>query len=154
MRNVALTVHIAERDPRTALARIAEFERFPSLAADVRQVEAHEHGTSWVVNFRRGLLRWTERDAVDTGRLRIEFEQSDGDFASFSGSWQLVPGVGGCVVRFTASWDFGIESLAGLMDPIAERVIKRVVRDVLAGLFGVASVLGGGEALTDLDRAA
>jgi ribosome-associated toxin RatA of RatAB toxin-antitoxin module len=154
MRNVALTVHIPARDPRTALARIAEFERFPSLAADVRQVEVDEHGSSWAVSFRRGLLRWTERDTVDSTRLRIEFEQLDGDFAAFSGSWQLVPSVGGCVVRFAASWDFGIESLAGLMDPIAERVIKRVVRDVLAGLFGSTAVLGGGEALTDLDRAA
>jgi ribosome-associated toxin RatA of RatAB toxin-antitoxin module len=154
MRNVALTVHVAERDPCAALARIAEFERFPPLAADVREVEAHEHGSSWAVSFRRGLLRWTERDTVDTAGLRIEFEQLDGDFAAFAGSWQLAPVVGGCVVRFAASWDFGIESLAGLMDPIAERVIKRVVRDVLAGLFGTATVLDGGEALTDLRRAA
>ncbi len=36
------------------------------------------------------------------------------------------------------------------MDPIAERVIKRVVCDVLAALFGHITVLEGGEALTDL----
>lgn len=150
MRNVALTVHIAASDARAALARIAEFDRFPSLAADVREVTTHEDGSDWVVNFRRGLMRWTERETVDFGQLRIGFEQVEGDFATFSGSWQLVAGIGGCVVRFEASWDFGIESLAGIMDPIAERVIKRVVCDVLAGLFSATTVLDGGEALTDL----
>ena len=41
------------------------------------------------------------------------------------------------------------------MDPIAERVIKRVVRcPSLSGLFGEVAVLAGGEALTDLGRVA
>ncbi|MPZ82410.1 MAG: cyclase/dehydrase [Actinophytocola sp.] len=154
MRSVALTVHIAARDARAALARIAEFERYPGLAADVRHVAVRGEETDWVVNFRRGPMRWTETETVDPQRLRIEFEQLDGDFASFHGSWQLVPGIGGCVVRFEVSYDFGVESLAGIMDPIAERVIKRVVCDVLASLFGPTSVLEGGEALSDLGRAA
>jgi ribosome-associated toxin RatA of RatAB toxin-antitoxin module len=149
MRNVALTVHVAARDARAALARIVEFERYPELAADVRHVAAHGDRTDWVVDFRRGPMRWTETETVDPARLRIDFAQTEGDFASFSGSWQLVEGIGGCVVRFEAGFDFGIESLAGIMDPIAERVIKRVVCDVLAALFGRASVLEGGEALAD-----
>jgi ribosome-associated toxin RatA of RatAB toxin-antitoxin module len=149
MRKVALTVHTAARDARAALARIAEFERYPELAADVRHVAAHGDRTDWVVNFRRGPMRWTETETVDPARLRIDFAQTEGDFASFAGSWQLIPGIGGCVVRFEVGYDFGIESLAGLMDPIAERVIKRVVCDVLAALFGATSVLDGGEALAD-----
>lgn len=154
MRNVALTVRVAADDTRTVLARIAEFDRYPELAADVRQVESHVDGTDWVVNFRRGLLRWTERETVDFGRSRIDFEQVSGDFAAFSGSWRVERGIGGCVVRFEVAWDFGIDSLAGIMDPIAERVIKRVVCDVLAALFPDPTVLEGGEALTDLGRAA
>lgn len=149
MRSVALTVHVAARDARAALARIAEFERYPELAADVRRVSVGPDSSDWEVNFRRGPMRWTERELVDTRALRIEFEQLHGDFESFAGSWQVVPGVGGCVVRFDLTYDFGIESLAGLMDPIAERVIKRVVCEVLAGLFGHTSVLAGGEALSD-----
>lgn len=150
MRNVVLTVHVAARDARTALARIAEFERYPELAADVREVTAHGATTDWVVNFRRGPMRWTETETVHERDLRIDFAQTDGDFAAFAGSWQLVPGIGGCVVRFECGYDFGIESLAGIMDPIAERVIKRIVCEVLAALFGRTTILEGGEALTDL----
>jgi ribosome-associated toxin RatA of RatAB toxin-antitoxin module len=154
MRTVAMTVRIAADNPRAALAQIAEFDRYPALASDVRHVESHVDGSDWVVNFRRGVLRWTERDTVDLGWSRLDFEQVTGDFAAFSGSWRLSRGIGGCVVRFEVSWDFGIESMAGIMDPIAERVIKRVVRDVLSALFPGTTVLDGGDALTELGRAA
>lgn len=154
MRSVALTVRVAARDARAALARIAEFGRYPELAADVRHVTVRADGTDWVVNFRRGPMRWTETETVDPERLRIDFAQTEGDFAAFAGSWRLAPGTGGCTVRFECAYDFGIESLAGIMDPIAERVIKRVVCEVLAALFGQTSVLEGGEALSDLGRAA
>jgi len=43
-----------------------------------------------------------------------------------------------------------IDSLAGIMDPIAERVITRVVCSVLAELFGETTILDGGQALADL----
>ncbi|MGH3758284.1 type II toxin-antitoxin system RatA family toxin [Actinophytocola sp.] len=156
MRKVVLTVRIAARDARAALARIAEFERYPELAADVRHVEVRGDRTHWVVNFRRGPMRWTETETVDPWNLRIDFAQTSGDFAEFAGSWRLLPGEGrsGLLVRFECAYDFGIESLAGIMDPIAERVIKRVVCDVLAGLFGRIEVVEGGEALSDLGRAA
>jgi ribosome-associated toxin RatA of RatAB toxin-antitoxin module len=150
MRNVVLTVRIAARDARSALARIAEFERYPKLAADVREVTRRGETTDWVVNFRRGPMRWTETERTDDRELCIRFAQTEGDFAAFAGSWRVVAGIGGCVVRFECGYDFGIESLAGIMDPIAERVIKRVVCDVLAALFGPITVLEGGEALTDL----
>ncbi len=49
MRNVVLTVHVAARDARAALARIADFERYPELAADVREVVRARRGarTGW-----------------------------------------------------------------------------------------------------------
>ena len=106
---------------------------------------------TWVVNFRRGLMRWHEEETVDADALRIDFDQTDGDFAEFHGSWQLTPVLGGAQVMFDVTYDFGIESMAGLMDPIAERVIKRVVCSVLSALFGDVTVTEGGEALADLN---
>jgi ribosome-associated toxin RatA of RatAB toxin-antitoxin module len=155
MRTTTLLVHLPATDPATGFGRIADFAAFPALADDVRAVEVRTapgpvRHSDWVVNFRRGLLRWTEREFVDAGRLRIEFEQTAGDFAEFHGYWQLTGTAGGCAVRFDVGFDFGIESLAGLMDPIAERVVTRVVCAVLAGLFGDITVIEGGEALADL----
>jgi hypothetical protein len=154
MRATSISVRIRTDDVPGACASIADFGRFPALADDVRDVAQFDGCSQWTVNFRRGLMRWHETDVVDTAALRITFEQTEGDFAEFSGSWQLTPVIGGARVDFAVSWDFGIESMAGIMDPIAERVIKRVVLAVLSGLFGDVTVLAGGEALTDLGRAA
>jgi hypothetical protein len=154
MRATSISVRIRTEDVPGALRAIADFGRFPSLADDVRAVVPDAGGSQWTVNFRRGLMRWHETDAVDAANLRISFEQTEGDFAEFGGAWRLTPVVGGARVDFEVSWDFGIESMAGIMDPIAERVIKRVVCAVLSGLFGETTVLAGGEALTDLGRAA
>lgn len=154
MRATSITVRVRTDDVSAALTEIADFTRFPELAPDVRQVTSGDDGSAWVVNFRRGVLRWHETEKVSTSDLRIDFAQTDGDFAEFHGAWRLTPVVGGAHVTFEVAWDFGIESMAGLMDPIAERVIKRVVCDVLNGLFGDSTVIEGGEALTDLGRAA
>jgi len=154
MRDTSISVRIRTDDVPAALAAIADFGRFPSLADDVRAVVPDAGGTQWTVNFRRGLMRWHETEVVDAAASRITFEQTAGDFTAFGGSWQLTPVIGGARVDFAVSWDFGIESMAGIMDPIAERVIKRVVCAVLSGLFGEITVLAGGEALTDLGRAA
>lgn len=160
MRTVGLLVRIPTPDAEAALGRIADFAAFPALAEDVRAVTvrpapaAGQSSSDWEVSFRHGVLRWGERDSVDAARLAVEFERTGGDFAEFRGAWRLTQAGDGCEVAFTVTYDFGIESLAGLLDPIAERVVKRVVRAVLAGLFGDITVLAGGEALTDLAGAA
>lgn len=152
MRATSIKVRIRTDDVSAALTAIADFTRFPALAPDVRSVVVGDSGSEWTVNFRRGVLRWHETDTVSG--LRIDFAQTDGDFAEFRGAWLLRPVIGGAHVTFEVAWDFGIDSMAGLMDPIAERVIKRVACDVLSGLFGEIAVIEGGEALTDLGRAA
>lgn len=157
MRRTRLRARVPASDPARALRQIARFERFPLLADDVRAVDVHPasapgqpRDSDWEVYFRRGVMRWNERESVDVDRLRIVFEQTDGDFAEFSGHWQLRGTALGTDVLFEVSYDFGIDSLAGLMDPIAERVITRVVCAALTGLFGDITLLEGGEALSDL----
>lgn len=155
MRSTRLLVALPTDDAHAALARIADFAAFPSLAEDVRSVDVRRWdvdggSSSWVVSFRRGVLSWTEQDVVDSAEQRIDFRQIAGDFADFHGSWQVTPGQ----VLFEATYDFGIDSMAAILDPIAERVIKRVVRSVLSGLFGDIEVLEGGEAFADLERVA
>ena len=154
MRAIMLRVAITA-DPVAAFAAIADFERYPSLADDVRAVRTDSsrvpRESHWVMNFRRGIMRWTELEVIDHDRLRIQFDQTDGDFEDFHGSWQVLPtATDGVEVLFEVSYDFGIESLVGIMDPIAERVIKRAVCAVLSVLFVDIRVLEGAEALTDL----
>jgi ribosome-associated toxin RatA of RatAB toxin-antitoxin module len=156
MRTIRLRAEI-DADPAEVFATVAEFDRWPALATDVRAVvttastAGQPRESYWEVNFRRGVMRWREAEVVDPVLLRIDFDRTDGDFEDFHGSWQVFGAPGGpAEALFEVTYDFGIESLAGLMDPIAERVIKRSVCEVLNGQFDGVRVVEGAEALTDL----
>jgi ribosome-associated toxin RatA of RatAB toxin-antitoxin module len=148
MRHVTLQARVPAASPRACFDRISDFARYPELVDVVRSVTVHpaspdgrEH-SDWEVYFRNGILRWSEADLKDDGSHSITFEQTEGDFDSFSGSWSIGAADDGCAVTFETDFDFGIPSLAGILDPIAERVFKETIARVLAGLFGTVRVVG------------
>jgi len=148
MRDVQLRVHVPGGDPAAAYDQIGAFARYPELVDVVRSVIVHDAvpgrplASDWEVYFRNGLLRWSEVDTFDDERRRIVFEQTTGDFQVFRGVWRVEPADGGCDVCFDAEFDFGIPSLAGILDPIAAKVLKETIALVIAGLLGDVSVVG------------
>ncbi len=148
MRYVTLQALVPASDPGACFDRISDFARYPELTDVVRSVTVHpvtpeglEH-SDWEVYFRNGILRWSEADSKDEPGRRIAFEQTDGDFDILTGSWSISAAARGCAVTFETAFDFGIPSLAGILDPIAERVFKETIARVLAGLFGTVEVIG------------
>ncbi|MEV0328379.1 hypothetical protein CA850_20705 [Micromonospora echinospora] len=128
-------------DAKESFDRLADFAAYPNFTDTVRtvgvtQVSPTEVESTWEVNFRKGILVWTERDEIDPVGRRIAFDQLTGDFAMFTGSW-LVVEVGDDVrVEFASRFDLGIASLASLIDPVACAALRDAVRDILLGLFG------------------
>lgn len=146
MRSAQLTVRITGVDPGTAYERVKDFARYPELSPVVRSVVVHpqegdEEHSDWEVYFRNGILRWTEADTFDATQRAIVFRQLHGDFEEFTGTWTVRPDGGGCLVEFAAEFDFGIPSLAGILDPVAERVLKETIAVVLTSLFPGAEVV-------------
>lgn len=138
MRTIELRASVPACAPADAFERLSDFSRFPELCGEIRSIEQHPgepRRTDWSVEFRQGLLSWTEREIFDHEGLRVEFSQVDGDFADFRGTWRVTAAGDASEIVFEVTYDFGIESLAGAMDPIAERLLLRVVGDVLHGLF-------------------
>ncbi|MFE9449673.1 type II toxin-antitoxin system RatA family toxin [Streptomyces sp. NPDC006739] len=141
MRHVSLDALIPAEKADTVFDAVRRWERYPDLAPHVNKTTVHgtypdpNASSSWELHFRSGLLRWTEDDVFHPERGEIHFEQSDGDFDSFTGAWSIVQADQGVAVRFDADFDFGIPSLEGILDPIAERVIKETVAWALTGLF-------------------
>ncbi|WP_369231286.1 type II toxin-antitoxin system RatA family toxin [Streptomyces sp. R21] len=146
MRNAQLTVRAAGVEADAGYARITDFARYPELSPVVRSVMVRQLGgdeehSDWEVFFRNGILRWTEADRFDAGRRLITFRQLHGDFEEFTGSWSVRQDGDGCLIDFAAEFDFGIPSLAGILDPVAERVLKETIAAVLAGLFDSSEVV-------------
>ncbi|NEB75751.1 cyclase [Streptomyces sp. SID14478] len=149
MRHVELDALIPAQQAEPVLHAVRRFERYPDLAPHVNATTVHaahpdpKASSSWELHFRSGLLRWTEDDSVSVENGEIRFEQSDGDFDSFSGTWAFTQSGDDVALRFDADFDFGIPSLEGILDPIAERVIKETVAWAVTGLFPDARIQGG-----------
>jgi ribosome-associated toxin RatA of RatAB toxin-antitoxin module len=141
MRTVELDAVVAGTSAETVFENVVRFERYPELAPHVQSATVHQAfpgptgRSSWELHFRSGLLRWSEGERFALDALRIEFEQETGDFDTFRGVWTLRQQGPDTAVRFEAEFDFGIASLAGILDPIAERVIRETVAWALVGMF-------------------
>src|SRR6185436_13237345 len=92
--------------------------------------------SSWVVEFRSGLLRWTEEDWFRRDQLRLDFRQTEGDFEEFYGGWVIETVPNGVRTALIADFDFGVPSLASIVEPVADRVLTEVTQLILLGLFG------------------
>ncbi|MBB4681296.1 type II toxin-antitoxin system RatA family toxin [Crossiella cryophila] len=139
MRRVHLLAEVLGATPDEAFALLTDFARFPAIAEEVRSVQVfpgNPRHSAWEVTFRRGRLRWREWEKLDPAGASVEFGQTDGDFEHFRGAWRITETDTGCAVDFQVDFDFGIDSLAEAMDPVAERLLRRVMRSVLSGLFG------------------
>jgi ribosome-associated toxin RatA of RatAB toxin-antitoxin module len=141
MRHVEVHAFIRDVDPDIVFDTLADFNHYGRLVDVVRSVELDRPGdgqarSSWVVEFRNGLLRWTEDDWFRKDELRLDFRQTEGDFEEFFGGWLLEPEPGGVRTALVADFDFGVPSLASIVEPVAERVLTEVTQLILLGLFG------------------
>ena len=141
MRGVELEALIRATPPERVFDAVLRFDRYPALAPHVRSTTVHATvpepvgRSSWALHFRSGLLRWTEEEHFHRDALRLEFAQVSGDFEEFGGCWTFTADGADTRLHFRADFDFGIPSLEGILDPIAERVIKETVAWAVAGLF-------------------
>lgn len=141
MRRVELDAVVAATPAETVFENVVRFDKYSDLAphvqsATVQQTLPEPTGkSSWELHFRSGLLRWSETEHFDPAALTIGFEQDAGDFDSFAGTWTLTQQGADTSVKFVADFDFGIPSLEGILDPIAERVIRETIAWALVGLF-------------------
>jgi ribosome-associated toxin RatA of RatAB toxin-antitoxin module len=141
MRYVTIKIRATKADAATAYHRISDFASYPLFTDTVREVvvrDAEPDSTisDWTVWFRKGLLRWTERDTFDPKNRTITFTQITGDFAVFDGSWAIEDTAEGSVVIFDAVFDLGIPTLAELLDPVAESTLRNVIWLILTALLG------------------
>lgn len=141
MRRITLETLVPAGDAATIFALISDFPRYADYTDAVREVRIdHVDGdtttSTWSVNFRNGVLCWSERDRIDPVKHHIEFEQIDGDFHRFAGTWQVTATGSDVLVLFTAEFDLGMPSLAAIIDPIAERTLRENMQSILSGLLG------------------
>jgi ribosome-associated toxin RatA of RatAB toxin-antitoxin module len=148
MRRVEIETLVPAADADTVFDRVCDFTHYADYTGAVREVVVSPAVdgvtcSDWSVYFRNGILCWSERDRIDAGARTIAFEQVDGDFDQFSGTWSVEPADGDVRVTFTASFDLGMPSLAAIIDPIAERTLRENMESIIRGLLGQDVIFAG-----------
>jgi hypothetical protein len=142
---VRVSAHHPSLGPEDAFDIIRDFHRHALLSDAVRAVELEEGPdgsfiSHWEVNFRNGILVWSEFDEFDASTNTVRFERRDGDPEAFSGSWssRADPSERGCILKFEANFEIGIPTLSEMLDPLAALTLRENVIQTLRGIFGEA----------------
>jgi ribosome-associated toxin RatA of RatAB toxin-antitoxin module len=154
MRTVSMRVQVPDADPQHAYDLIRDFARYPELTDTVEEVVVNPPDadgsvvSEWLVHFRKGMLKWTERDVFEPARRVIRFVQLSGDFDVFEGQWRVEERDGGSEICLDVSFDLGIPTLADLLDPVAEASFRANILRILSGIFGSSELLADDAAAT------
>lgn len=148
MRSITLSFRTPDVSADEAYRRLVDYPAYPALTEAVRAVtvdDPAEDGSvlsRWTVQFRSGLLQWTERDVFDPVARTIDFVQVTGDFHVFDGRWAAAQGPDGTtLVTFEATFDLGMATLEAILEPIAESALRDNIRLIVEGLLGRAEHL-------------
>ena len=95
------------------------------------------------LEFRSGLLRWNEHISSFRDDLEIHFSLVDGDFADFSGKWVMRQNGDDVRLHFEVDFGFGIPSMEGILDPVAEQAITETIERAVTGMFERLRLPGG-----------
>jgi ribosome-associated toxin RatA of RatAB toxin-antitoxin module len=144
MRQLTMRTAVPRDDVAEVYRLLSDFAGYPAHAASVRAVHVREGAegealSDWEVDFRGGVLRWTEQDHFFPKEARVTFRQTAGDLDVFTGIWEVQSGPDSCVVQFSSHFDLGIPTLEDVLEPIAEQALYENVESILIGLFGSGS---------------
>jgi ribosome-associated toxin RatA of RatAB toxin-antitoxin module len=152
MREVTIDAVVPAALPDDVYRRLRDFGAYPRYTDAVREVTVVDLGADsvqahWAVNFRNGVLCWTEHDTFDDAARTITFRQTDGDFDRFDGTWTVRADGDAVAVRFACTFDLGMPSLAPIIDPIACDALVENIQLILRGLLGAGVTFRDADAL-------
>lgn len=127
-----------------AIAR--DIERFPKFMEDVQSVKILEQTperqvsewSSVIKEFNR-TIRWTEADYWDDEAKTCRWEQLEGDFSNYEGTWEFVAGEdGGTVARLSIDYDYNVPLIGRLIQSIIRKKMQDNVEAMLQAIKGEA----------------
>ena len=127
-----------------AIAR--DIERFPEFMEDVQSVKILEQTperqvsewSSVIKEFNR-TIRWTEADYWDDEAKTCRWEQIEGDFSEYEGTWEFVGGDDGrTVARLSIDYEYNVPLIGRLIQSIIRKKMQDNVEAMLQAIKGDA----------------
>jgi len=129
----------APLDQVYALAR--DIERFPDFMADVQDVKILEQTpqrqlSRWVgviKEFKR-TIEWTEEGFWDDAEHTCRFQQTEGDFSEYSGTWDFKQADAGTEVVLDLSYEYDIPLIGNLIKGLLLKKMQQNCDSMLAAI--------------------
>lgn len=124
----------------TVYAKAKRVEDFPQFMPDLQSVRVLERNgevptlTEWVGTVEGRRIRWVEEDRWDDATHRCRFQQREGDFDRYEGTWEFT--ADGPVTRTTISveFEFGIPLIGRLLSGLLRVKMRENIDGMLRAL--------------------
>ncbi len=131
----AANVWAVLKDQGCLVSQVEDVRGIEVLSVDrVLSGDPVERVVSWWVWLKGFELRWQEKQQLDCQRRRLDFQQTQGMFATYGGFWQVTSSGDGAVVELHLEIDTGMPYLAGFIDPVISNAFKELAHELLYGL--------------------
>jgi uncharacterized membrane protein len=122
-----------------AIAR--DIERFPQFMEDVEDVKileqtAERQVSRWasiIKEFNR-TINWTEVDYWDDVAHTCRWEQTEGDFTSYSGTWEFEAAEAGTVAKLMIDYEYSVPLIGALIQGLVKKKMQANVESMLAAI--------------------
>ncbi len=123
------TTHRGAGTPDQLWKVLLDIEAFPSYMEGVNEVEVTgedggRRSSSWVVELKGSEMEWDQEDVIDAERRRVEFRQTDGDLAEYTGYWQVVEDAEGVGLELNVEFDIGLPMVAEMIHPAVAKALE------------------------------
>ena len=121
-------------------------ERFPEFMEDVTGVEIIEQTperqvsrwSSIIKEFNR-TVTWTEVDYWDDVAKICRWEQTEGDFSKYEGTWEFVAqGDGQTLAKLMIDYEYNVPLIGAIIQGIVKKKMQQNVEAMLAAIKGEA----------------
>lgn len=122
-----------------------DVERFPEIMPDVESVEVlsregNRTVTRWVGIIRQfnRKLKWEERDEWNDDDRTCVFEQTEGDFTVYQGSWRFAEEDGATAAELAIEFELHVPLVGSLIRSVVAKLMKANCEGMLAALATAA----------------
>ena len=123
-------------------ATARNIERFPEFMEDVLSVEILEQTperqvsrwSSIIKEFNR-TIKWTEVDYWDDEAKTCRWEQTEGDFSKFEGTWEFVAaGDNETLAKLEIEYEYNVPLIGALIQNLVKKKMQSNVESMLAAI--------------------
>jgi len=119
----------ADVDKVYAIAR--DIERFPEFMADVESVEILEQTPERQVSRWASIIKefgrrinWVEEDHWDDEGKTCRWQQTEGDFDKYEGTWEFESADGGTLAKLQIDYEFNVPLLGALIQGLVKKKMQ------------------------------